>query len=270
MRGPDQQGLNRPAPPADVRRGTSLLVAALLSAVAVGFFAGTRAEWPQKAGYWPKYQPPGGGVPAPTYMELRERALSPNAEIYRSSRATLIGLLPSMTEKIPARDDALRAQALARREQRRAFDGAPPTIPHPADTRAEPNCLLCHEQGARIADLTAPKMSHPSFRSCLQCHAEGVSPEPVAAADLAPLAESSFAPLPFGGRGARAWPAAPPVVPHRSFMRQRCDSCHGVSGALGLRTPHADRQSCAQCHVFDQDLDQGSFFAALNSTGAMP
>lgn len=84
------------------------------------------------------------------------------------------------------------------------------------------------------------------------------------------FAESDFVPLAFGGRGATAWKGAPPVVPHRGFLRERCDSCHGVSGALGLRTPHADRQSCVQCHVFDEDLDQGSFFSALRLRAALP
>lgn len=251
-------------------RGASLALAALLSAVAVGFFAGTREEWPKKAGYWPQPQAPSAGVPAPTYTELRERSLSPNSEIYLASRMALIGLLPSVTDEVPPRDPESRAQALARRDKRRAYDGAPPTIPHPIDTRAEPNCLLCHEHGAKIADLVAPQMSHPVLSNCPQCHVEEVSPS-VGAAELAPaLSTSEFEPRAFGGKGARAWAGAPPVVPHRSFMRQRCNSCHGVTGALGLRTPHPDRQSCVQCHVFDKELDQGSFFAALHSRGAMP
>lgn len=252
-------------------RGASLLLAGVLSAVVVGFFAGTRAEWPVKAGYWPRYEPPTGGIAARSYVELREQGLSPNAEIYRASRATLIGLLPSAAVPIPVADAEARSRMLARREQRRAFDGAPPTIPHPIDTRAVPNCLVCHEHGAKIGERIAPAMSHLPFSNCPQCHAEGGFPAAAAVAGQAPpLTESGFEPLPFGGEGTRAWPGAPPVVPHRGFMRQRCDSCHGVTGAFGLRTPHADRQSCQQCHVSDLDADQGSFFATLDATGGLP
>ena len=251
-------------------KGTSLWLVGLLSAVMVGFFAGTREEWPRKAGYWPAPPAPGPGIPAPTYSELRERGLSPNTEIYLASKMTLASLLPSVMDEVPPRDAQGRAKALARREQRRAYDGAPPTIPHPTDTRAQPNCLVCHEHGAKIAELIAPQMSHPPLANCPQCHVEEVSPAGIAA-ELAPaLTANEFDPSPFGGQGARAWQGAPPVVPHRGFMRERCDSCHGVTGAMGLRTPHPDRQSCVQCHVFDEKLDQGSFFAALHSKGAMP
>lgn len=246
-------------------------LAGVLSAVVVGFFAGTRAEWPEKAGYWPRYEPPTGGIAARSYAELREQGLSPNSEIYRASRATLIGLLPSAAVPTAVADGEARSRMLARREQRRAYDGAPPTIPHPIDTRAEPNCLVCHEHGAKIGELIAPAMSHLPFSNCPQCHAEGGFPAAAAVAGrVPPLTESEFEPLPFGGQGKRAWPGAPPVVPHRGFMRQRCDSCHGVTGAFGLRTPHADRQSCQQCHVFDLDADPGSFFATLHATGGLP
>ena len=247
-----------------------MALVALLSAAAVGFFAGTRAPWPEAPALGRPPAAPGAGVAAPTYSELRERALSPNGEIYLASRAALVGLLPSVTAEVAPRSPEARAAALARRARQRAYDGAPPTIPHPTDPRALPNCLVCHEHGAKIAELTAPKMSHPPLAGCPQCHVESISPE-VIAAGLAPaLLASGFEPTAFGGAGARAWTGAPPVVPHQSFMRQRCDSCHGVSGALGLRTPHADRQSCVQCHVFDEKLDRGSFFAALHSRGAMP
>lgn len=252
------------------RRGASVALVALLSAAAVGFFAGTRAPWPEKRADVRPAPTPGTGVAAPSYRELRERGLSPNGEIYLASRSALVGLLPSVTAEVPPRSPEARAAALVRRAQRRAYDGAPPTIPHPTDPRALPNCLVCHEHGAKIAELIAPKMSHAPLGGCPQCHVESVSPE-VIAAGLAPaLLKNGFEPTGFGGPGARAWTGAPPVVPHQSFMRQRCDSCHGVSAPLGLRTPHADRQSCVQCHVFDEKLDRGSFFAALHSRGAMP
>lgn len=270
MRGEDQQSVNRAAElkSSATRKKASLALTALLAAVAGGFFAGTRQEWPKEAGYAPPAVPSGAGVRAPSYAELREQGLSPNTQIYQASRAALIGLLPRPTDSVPPRSAEARAQVLARRAKGRAFDGAPPSIPHPIATRAEPNCLVCHEHGAQIATLRAPKMSHQLLQNCPQCHAEGFVQEPMAPGPA--IAENDFRALPFGGQGARAWRGAPPVVPHRGFMRQRCDSCHGVAGALGLRTPHADRQSCMQCHVFDADSDQGSFFSALRVRADVP
>jgi cytochrome c-type protein NapB len=46
------------------------------------------------------------------------------------------------------------------------------------------------------------------------------------------------------------------VIPHPTHMRENCESCHGVAGPHGLRTPHAERQSCTQCHAPDAKLDR--------------
>jgi nitrate reductase (cytochrome), electron transfer subunit len=70
------------------------------------------------------------------------------------------GALTNVTE-------AERALALRERASRRAFDGAPPTIPH--STLMRTDCLSCHgPQG--LYGLRTP---HPERQSCLQCHAPG-------------------------------------------------------------------------------------------------
>jgi nitrate reductase (cytochrome), electron transfer subunit len=53
----------------------------------------------------------------------------------------------------------------APREGTRAWEGAPPTIPHATQMRS--NCLACHGPGGR-AGL---RSTHPQRASCLQCHA---------------------------------------------------------------------------------------------------
>ncbi|HRC56557.1 MAG TPA: hypothetical protein PKU97_11575, partial [Kofleriaceae bacterium] len=84
----------------------------------------------------------------------------------------------------------------------------------------------------------------------------------LAATEVAPslplqeVADSAFVGLPAPGRGERAWPGAPPTIPHTTWMRERCDSCHGVWGASGLRSTHPWRQSCTQCHAPAAALDQ--------------
>jgi nitrate reductase (cytochrome), electron transfer subunit len=152
-----------------------------------------------------------------------------------------------------------RQAALVRRAARRAFDGAPPTIPHAIDPLSVPACLVCHEHGAVIANRVAPRMSHEPHASCVQCHV--VALEPIGSIGLTPAAPSepvanTFIGLTAPARVERAWPGAPPMIPHTTWMRERCDSCHGARGAFGLRTPHPWRQACTQCHAPSAWLDQ--------------
>ncbi len=46
----------------------------------------------------------------------------------------------------------------------RAFEGAPPFIPHEVEVDME--CLECHRQGDNDAVIT----SHPERVNCIQCH----------------------------------------------------------------------------------------------------
>ncbi|MDD9947692.1 MAG: hypothetical protein OXU20_42015 [Myxococcales bacterium] len=63
----------------------------------------------------------------------------------------------------------------------RAWAGAPPSVPHPTHMRER--CLSCHGQV-----LSGIGTTHPSRRSCLQCHA------PTAAWDQQPLARIEDSP----------------------------------------------------------------------------
>jgi cytochrome c-type protein NapB len=159
---------------------------------------------------------------------------------------------PDLTA-ITASTEAERTAALERRATGRAYDGAPPTVPHPVDQHAAPACLACHEHGARIGALVAPVMSHARRDNCLQCHVVARDPRPVEVTPPAP--ETEFIGM-RSRRGERAWPGAPPTIPHATTMRDRCDSCHGPYGALGMRPNHPWRASCSQCHAPSAALDQ--------------
>lgn len=150
--------------------------------------------------------------------------------------------------------DADREAALAKRAARRAYDGAPPTIPHRISQMGPPDCTACHQTGLKIGELVAPKLSHPVYASCTQCHVVKTDPRTDAPKVAAPANE--FAGLAAWGKGTRAWPGAPPTIPHPTAMRPDCTSCHGPLGAIGLKTPHPWRQSCTQCHVPDATKDQ--------------
>ena len=146
-----------------------------------------------------------------------------------------------------------RIELLKTRAELRAFDGAPPVIPHEVDPLSANDCLDCH--GA--SDVEMPTISHRKLANCTQCHVpqkpSGLSGSP----DLGkPLAENQFKGLAAPTGGERASPGAPPTIPHSTLMRSNCLACHGPAGAQTLRTPHPERQSCRQCHVSSAKLDQ--------------
>lgn len=130
----------------------------------------------------------------------------------------------------------------------RAYDGAPPTIPHDAAIGA---CASCHDaDGAAIAGIgVAPASPHGdaaaggALSRFRQCHV------PATAAAL--LIASRFTGLPQGPwKGSRATPGAPPRIPHSLQMRGECLACHAGPGARAeLRTTHPERVRCRQCHV---------------------
>lgn len=130
------------------------------------------------------------------------------------------------------------------REGLRISRYAPPTIPHDLD---DPACLECHGH----AEAGAPEVPHPAFANCLQCH--------VPQTGTALFRGNGFLGVPEPARLSRAYVGAPPVAPHRYFMRQNCLACHGKDAPQGIvSTPHPERSHCRQCHL-EQDGVVGLF-----------
>ena len=164
------------------------------------------------------------------------------------------------SDTAPASEEA-RAAAITLRAQRRAFDGAPPVIPHPIQQNSSAQCLACHANGLMVKDRVTSRISHPHFANCTQCHVPALAPDAITEpALLVPIAANSFVgSKPFPGQ--RAYDGAPPTIPHPTAMRSDCMSCHGPAGVYGLRTSHPDRQSCVQCHAPTANLEQGTVSA---------
>lgn len=236
------------------RRMTVVLVVATTVSVA-GYLTGT-ARSPTRRGY--------GEHAVETADAVADRAPR-QADVglarYAAQRARILRELEAMSAPPRSLADRLvvtpaeRAAIVAARAERRAYDGAPPTVPHPVDQRGAPACLSCHENGMRVRDRIAPVMSHTAYASCLQCHAPTRAlpthePPPASVATT-----SRFVGRASAGAGVRAQPGAPPQIPHATFMRERCESCHGV-WASGLAGSHPSRQSCTQCHAPSSVLDQ--------------
>jgi len=195
---------------------------------------------------------------APSTQAEPARAVAPPGVPYRllaeqraaTGRVTTdFGLLreglPAIDAPVARDPEALR-EALAGRAARRAYEGAPPVIPHAIDERSSASCLTCHRHGARINGRTAPAISHEAYVNCTQCHAPSVA-RPGTVAPV--LTANAFAGRSARAHGGRAWLGAPPAIPHSTWMRGECASCHGVSGRSGIRTTHPQRKSCTQCHV---------------------
>ena len=136
------------------------------------------------------------------------------------------------------------------RASARAYDGAPPTIPHDVSIGA---CVTCHDaDGTAIGGIgVAPASPHGDVAAagamgrCRQCH--------VPARTSALLVPSRFTGLAQGPwRGSRATPGAPPTIPHTLQLRSECLACHAGPGARAeIRTTHPERTRCRQCHVPD-------------------
>jgi cytochrome c-type protein NapB len=139
------------------------------------------------------------------------------------------------------------ARSIVERAAGRAYDGAPPVVPHgPAG-----ECTTCHDDdGSEIAGVgVAPASPHGrermagDMRRCRQCH--------VASVTAASFVSSRFNGLPQGPwRGGRFYDGAPPTIPHALQLRENCLACHGGPAARAeIRTSHPERVRCRQCHV---------------------
>jgi cytochrome c-type protein NapB len=142
----------------------------------------------------------------------------------------------------------VRLTSWVTRADRRAYDGAPPIIPH---TPQSGLCTTCHTlSGQAVAGMGfAPANPHLETRrsggtaNCRQCHVHAASSDVFVA--------STFRGLPQAIRGGqRLYPGAPPVIPHPLAMRENCLACHaGPSARPEIRTSHPERANCTQCHV---------------------
>ena len=160
-----------------------------------------------------------------------------------------------------------RLDSLDKRAEHRAYDGAPPVMPHSKNFARTKTCLECHQQGMYLGNRYARPMSHAYLVNCEQCHVESkhlyldFARQPVS---------NNFMGLhpPVGGMRASA--VSPPVMSHGTMMRINCLACHGPNGYQGLRTAHPERLNCVQCHSVAAGYDQSSPFYSGNPGLILP
>ncbi|MDP2304709.1 MAG: multiheme c-type cytochrome [Pseudomonadota bacterium] len=238
-----------------------VFLAVVFGVALIGFVSGTRGEDPDAATEAHRERTGAaagaeGLAPARSYAELRA-APQGSGSGWVADLDALADLGPGVLDPVSL-DGTSKAADLAARASRRAYDGAPPRIPHAVRQDAAPECLACHEDGLRLRGLLATPMSHTSYASCTQCHVVQEAPMP-GGADLPPdprVVGNTFVGVASPTAGPRAWSVAPPQIPHRTWMREQCDSCHGVNGRDALRSTHPSRASCEQCHAASAATDQ--------------
>ena len=71
---------------------------------------------------------------------------------------------------------ASRVRSMEQRATLRAYEGAPPVIPHAIADLNIQSCRACHAQGLLAGDKLAKMVSHTYLTNCTQCHASWQRP----------------------------------------------------------------------------------------------
>ncbi len=134
------------------------------------------------------------------------------------------------------------------RASRRAFDGAPPVIPHEA---LGADCTICHTNSGREVPTLgwAPANPHAgtdyvgAVSNCRQCHVFSRADSVFKASNFAGLPQTVH-------QSSSAFPGGPPGVPHTLLLRENCQACHaGPAARPEIVCSHPERENCRQCHL---------------------
>jgi cytochrome c-type protein NapB len=259
------------------QRSTILIVITLIGLATTGYFLGLTAPMtagiegdlsaPAAESVRPEEQDPDSrAIPAKAYDEMP--AVQTAASRQQATRLAMLRQTPYDPNAKITVNVGERIASLADRATRRAYDGAPPTVPHPIDQLDSDSCMACHGEGLRSDSLRAGKMPHPFYADCTQCHVEQNASFATASAKYENTFVGVAAPTNSGNSSPEAsrvvppttWmrealqnrdPAVdwvPPVVPHTTWMREDCLSCHGRTAAPGMETSHPWLDNCLRCH----------------------
>ncbi len=228
-------------------------------------------------------------APAVPLLAVPEEPIASEAQVFRTSPA-MLAIEPADPRQRTAHPRDLRTFHFLR-----AYEGAPPRIPHglTADEYRSSSCGACHARGgySRRFAAYAPVTPHPERTMCLQCHLGEDRVMGFASPDAGPSDRCHLCHGPAGGaprpEASYTWPTtvwttlpaltrdqAPPPIPHDLQFRENCLACHsGPAAVAEVRTTHPDRADCRQCHV--QAGGETQAFAhqpwtPADSTGAAP
>lgn len=247
------------------RKSLAVIFLAVGMLAVSGFFMGmrqterqiTRNDIPTVEWHDVSAEPPLREIPtAPKYKEIARTGWLAN----RDWNFTLADLprAPDPPAGIPAPGPAELAAAIERRKSLRAYDGAPPVVPHAIDSISVSACTSCHGEGGDlvIGGRRPAEISHPWITNCTSCHVPANGLRQVTEPSEARLVVgNSFVGKSSAGHGTRAFGGAPPTMPHAVWMRQNCMACHGPGREQAIRTSHPERRNCLQCHAPNSIFD---------------
>ena len=233
-----------------------------------GFFMGMRETDTEVAGYRkPVEVVPTASEefpPAPKYEDIQDSDMLANKHWqFDFTNLKSRDAMPDTAEPLNA--DQLVA-ILKQRGERRAYDGAPPVIPHEIDQQRAEACMTCHGPDSRIqiGGVIPSQISHPYFSNCTQCHVPADGLRRFTEEERSRLVvENDFQGLVMAGQGTRAYVGAPPTIPHALWMRQNCVACHGPGRQNAIQTSHPTRGNCLQCHAPNAKLDNRERYPIL-------
>jgi len=93
-------------------------------------------------------------IPATSYTDLQHTDIGPNRN-WSSDLKKLKWSAPGLLEELEKPGPAAKTAALEQRAMLRAYNGAPPVIPHAVNQMSADNCMMCHEEGLKIVNRTA-------------------------------------------------------------------------------------------------------------------
>lgn len=235
------------------------LVASAITAVGASVIAVRRAAANRNAE--PRYAPVALLTPP-------DEPIAAEAQVFRTGA----GVLAIATTPGPRR--AAHPRTLETYRALRAYPGAPPRIPHgltPSEFQTG-GCKTCHERGgfSERFDAYVPVTPHPEMGACLQCHVGDGKLMAIALPNTDPSDRCRQCHAQGAARWRdstldwrpMAWPritrttdgSTPPPIPHGLELRANCVACHAAPAAVAeIRTSHADRANCRQCHVVAGD-----------------
>lgn len=187
------------------------------------------------------------------------------SQVFRTTPATLA------IEPEAARERSAHPRRLTVIRYNRAYEGAPPRIPHgvSAEEFRTDQCRTCHQRGGYSRRFAAyvPLTPHADRGMCVQCHVgvDAVIGASSPAAD--PNTRCAICHPASGGLPSpdakvtwptTVWPVVPatiagrdpPMIPHDLPFRENCLTCHaGPAAAAEIRTGHPERLDCRECHL---------------------
>jgi cytochrome c-type protein NapB len=228
-------------------------------------------------------------VPVPAVVAMVAAPVEPiraEAQVFRTS-PTMVAIEPATHRERSAHPRTLKTVRYLR-----AYEGAPPRIPHPlaADEFRTDACRTCHERGGYSVRFSAyvPLTPHPERGICLQCHVGvdsvmGMADPSADPNNRCPLCHQQNGGAPRADASltwtTTVWPAlspkspdrSPPPIPHDLPFRENCLTCHaGPAAVAEIRTGHPERANCRQCHVALTDAGAFTRPTVADTTGGAP